>query len=81
MKKINDLYGKIGPKKGDAVIESMAVESFGQVTTEAKKRESVKSKGKLQRLKTAAVEPSINSLQIQEMHTDESKVKKQSSGL
>ena len=56
MKKINDLYGKIGPKKGDAIIESMAVESLGKETTDARKRESVKSKGKLARLRTA-VEP------------------------
>jgi hypothetical protein len=75
MKKINDLYGKIGPKKGDVIIESMAVESFAQATSDARKRESVKSKGKLHRMKTT-LEPSINTLQIQEMHTDESKLKK-----
>ena len=56
MKKINDLYGKIGPKKGDAMMESMAVESLGKETTDARKRESIKSKGKLARLRTA-VEP------------------------
>lgn len=72
MKKINDLYGKIGPKKGDVIIESMAIESFVQPSTETKKRESTKSKGKLARLKTTAIIPSNSSLKIKETYTDDS---------
>ena len=68
MKRGKELYGKIGPKKGDAVIESMAIESLVTSQTETRKRESMRSKPKLGRLKTTATKAAGSPLKLSEMH-------------
>ena len=78
MEKENELYGKIGPKQGDAVIESMAIENLVTSQTETRKRESVKSKSKLGRLKTTNAKPSGLPLQLNEIYVADAALGKSS---